>query len=95
MPQRRAGEVEHDAVGLHDAGETLGIDPAQAATDRLDEGALVQHRAQDADAADRLAVEAFGQHHAVRQHLHLAPVEPGDEVGARPRSASRRRSSRR
>lgn len=85
VPERRAREVEHDAVGFHDAGKTRGIDPPQAATDCLDEGALVQHGAQDADAADGLAVETFGQDHAVRQHLHLAPVKPGDEVGARPR----------
>ncbi len=85
VPEGRTREVEHDTVGLHDAGEARRVDSAQASPDRLDEGALVQHRAQDADATDGLAVEAFGQDHAVRQHLHLAPVEPGDEVGARPR----------
>jgi hypothetical protein len=37
---------------------------------------------QDDDAADRLAVEAFGQHHAVGEHLDLAAIEARDQVGA-------------
>src|SRR5512134_3066153 len=82
VPLRRAGEVEDDAVGLDDAGKPLGIDLAQTAADRLDEGALVQHRPEDDDAADRLAVEALGQHHAVGEHLRLTGIEAGDAIGA-------------
>nr|WP_260010149.1 hypothetical protein [Leisingera aquaemixtae] len=85
MAERRAREIQHNAVGLDDAGEAFGIDPAQATSDCLNKGALVQHGAQDADAAHVLAVEAFCQHHAVGEHLNLAPVEAGDEVRARPR----------
>jgi hypothetical protein len=40
----------------------------------------VQHRPQDDDAADRLAVEALGQHHAVGEDLHLAGIEAADQV---------------
>lgn len=65
MAQSGACKIQDDAVGLDDAGIARRVDAAQAAPDRLNEGPLVQHRAQDADAAHRLAVEAFRQHHAV------------------------------
>lgn len=42
---------------------------------------LLQHRPENPDAADGLAVEALGQHHAVGEDARRAPVEPRNRLG--------------
>ena len=41
VDQARGAEVQHDAVGLDDAGVFFGVHGAQAAPDHLDHGGLV------------------------------------------------------
>ena len=50
VDQARRPEIQHDAVGLDDAGVFLGIDGAQAAPDHLDHGGLVGTGPQQHDA---------------------------------------------